>query len=224
VEANPYQLIPGCIILIRAGETHYVYPAPKPYERIAIHFKPTLISGVDPEGLLLQPFFDHPLGKQNFYPPESLRQDFLNICFNSMCENSNRQDEQRLGILCYLYSILYELRRCFLLSVIQQSGENQPELIKQIIDYINIHLTEPIQIKTLTDLFYINRAYMNRKFKQVTGSTIWQYILSKRLFLAKQQISAGIPSIQAAEQCGWKDYSSFYRQYKSRFGTSPKGK
>ncbi|MBQ7284366.1 MAG: AraC family ligand binding domain-containing protein, partial [Oscillospiraceae bacterium] len=50
VEGNQYQLKPNDIFIMRASETHRLVIDPdEPYERIAIHFSPSIIAAVDPD-------------------------------------------------------------------------------------------------------------------------------------------------------------------------------
>ena len=63
---------------------------------------------------------------------------------------------------------------------------------------------------------------MNRTFRAATGSTVWHYILEKRLVAAHEQIRAGSPPQTVCFACGFNDYSSFYRAYKAKFQASPR--
>lgn len=50
---------------------------------------------------------------------------------------------------------------------------------------------------------------------------MWEYILIKRLFAARERILAGESVYTAAANCGFQDYSAFYRAYVARFQVSP---
>ena len=62
---------------------------------------------------------------------------------------------------------------------------------------------------------------MMRKFREETGYTIHNYISSKRLLLARSLISQETPVLKAAQQSGFRDYTTFIRAYKKQFGTTP---
>jgi AraC-like DNA-binding protein len=53
------------------------------------------------------------------------------------------------------------------------------------------------------------------------GNTVYDYILSKRLILFNEKVKSGVPVVLASLDCGFNDYSSFYRLYKKRFGVCP---
>ena len=93
--------------------------------------------------------------------------------------------------------------------------------IVSILQYLNLHLTEPLSIDELASRFYISKYHMMRRFKEETGYTIHSYIAEKRLLLARQLLSAGQPVTEVCYQAGYQDYSTFSRAYRKRFGASP---
>ena len=65
--------------------------------------------------------------------------------------------------------------------------------IEELLRYINHNLTEDLSIETLARKYYLSKYHMMRKFKEETGYTIHNYIVSKRLLLARTQICRGEP-------------------------------
>ena len=93
--------------------------------------------------------------------------------------------------------------------------------IEELLRYINHNLTEDLSIETLARKYYLSKYHMMRKFKEETGYTIHNYIISKRLLLARTKISEGPPILKAAQLSGFSDYTTFSRAYKKQFGTAP---
>lgn len=93
--------------------------------------------------------------------------------------------------------------------------------IEELLRYINHNLTEDLSIETLARKYYLSKYHMMRKFKEETGYTIHNYIISKRLLLARTKISEGAPILKAAQLSGFSDYTTFSRAYKKQFGTAP---
>ena len=93
--------------------------------------------------------------------------------------------------------------------------------IEELLRYINHNLTEDLSIETLARKYYLSKYHMMRKFKEETGYTIHNYIISKRLLLARTKISEGTPFLKAAQLSGFSDYTSFSLAYKKQFGTAP---
>lgn len=90
-----------------------------------------------------------------------------------------------------------------------------------IITYINEHLDEELTIDDLAEHFYISRYYMMRLFKEETGYSIHQYIVEKRVLKAKLMMSSGISATKACFECGFRDYSTFSRAFRSKLGVNP---
>ena len=93
--------------------------------------------------------------------------------------------------------------------------------IEELLRYINHNLTEDLSIETLARKYYLSKYHMMRKFKEETGYTTHNYIISKRLLLARTKISEGTPILKAAQLSGFSDYTNFSRAYKKQFGTAP---
>ena len=77
---------------------------------------------------------------------------------------------------------------------------------------------------TLDDLegtFFASKYYILREFKKYTGLSVHQYMIIRRVMLAQELIGQGVKPREACIQCGFTDYSSFYRAFKARTGLSP---
>lgn len=95
---------------------------------------------------------------------------------------------------------------------------------KQIVEYIDQNIQKPLSTKNLADVLYISESYLAHIFKKELRISIHKYILEKRLILANSKIKNGTPAMKAAIECGFRDYSGFYKQYKKMFGLSPSSK
>ena len=94
--------------------------------------------------------------------------------------------------------------------------------ILEITDFINQHLSWDLTVDFLSSQFFISKYHLMRLFKEETGYTIGGYISRKRLLLAKELILSGVSGKEACFSCGYKDYSTFSRAYKTLFGESPR--
>lgn len=72
------------------------------------------------------------------------------------------------------------------------------EKIAAIMQYLSQHPTESVSIDDLAARFYISKYHMMRRFRAETGYTVHAYLTGKRLALAREQIAAGTPILQAA--------------------------
>jgi AraC-like DNA-binding protein len=96
------------------------------------------------------------------------------------------------------------------------------ENIGVILDYINENISEELSIDNLANKFYLSKYYLMHKFKKQTGYTVHNYILQKRLIMSNSLIKSGKSITQVCAECGFCDYSTFFRAFKKMFGVSPK--
>lgn len=90
-----------------------------------------------------------------------------------------------------------------------------------VIDYLNAHLTDDITIDFLAEHFYLSRYHLMHAFKEETGYTIGNYLTTKRLLLARDQIAQGESITTACYACGFHNYSTFSRAYRNILAVLP---
>lgn len=93
--------------------------------------------------------------------------------------------------------------------------------MSDLIRYINQHAMEPLTLDDLSREFFTSKYYILREFKKYTGITIHQYLIIRRIMIAQDLIRHGMKPKDACVQCGFADYSSFYRAFRARVGVSP---
>ena len=94
--------------------------------------------------------------------------------------------------------------------------------ISEIITYINDNISSPITLDELTEKFFLSKYYMCRSFKNQTGFTINQYIITKRMLLVKELYKKGMSLSAASVEAGFGGYTAFYKAYTKEFGIPPK--
>lgn len=96
--------------------------------------------------------------------------------------------------------------------------------VESLLKYINQNLDKDLSIEALAQKFFLSKYYLMRKFKEETGYTIHNYIVSKRILYARSLIAQGMPVTKAAVKSGFGDYTAFVRAYKRELGTTPSGR
>lgn len=221
VEGSEYAVEPYDVLIMRSAEVHRTQIiSPEPYERIAVHFSPALVRTVDPEGILLRPFLERPLGHLNHYSAASLRSHALKEALEGQGSTMSGQ-HARLRVITALLSLLSDISQVFESRARPALPGGEEGIAAQLVEYINANLFNEISLKSISRRFYMSQSQLNRIFGRATGSSVWEYIRIKRLLAARERIVAGERASAVCTLCGFRDYSAFYRAYKARFGHAP---
>ena len=100
-------------------------------------------------------------------------------------------------------------------TIIQSTFDN-------ILSYIDKNPDKPLTLGTLSKIFFLSESRISHLFKSKLNISAMQYINRKKISYAHSLLIAGLPPVQVAEKCGFENYSTFYRLYKSSFGVTPK--
>lgn len=220
IEGKAYHLKPWDILLVGRHAIHKpVIDASIPYERFILWIQD------DIEYAELTKCFQKASDRSyNLVRLHSRVQEKLKDVLFEL-ESSLKSEEFGSEILSHaLFSqFMVYLNRIFLEKqyIIDEKSYEYDSQIENMLKYINRHLNEELSIEMLAKKYYLSKYYLMRKFKEETGYTIHNYIINKRLLLAKKLISQGMPVIKAASQSGFGDYTTFVRAYKKQFGMPP---
>ena len=214
VEGSVYPLHPGELLIMNRAEAHKLQLlSAQPYERIVMHFSPSVLRGFDPDGLLLRVFAEKPLGRQNHYASPKFSALF------SEFDAPGSPEHLRIHMLLILANVLYTL--CSLSEAAASAADKPVSVSQQILQYVNLHLFEDISLSSVSRAFFLSASQLGRVFRQATGSSVGEYIRVKRLLAARERIVAGSTPTDACAACGFQDYSTFFRAYKAKFGCTP---
>lgn len=95
------------------------------------------------------------------------------------------------------------------------------ETIQRILSYVNEHFTEPLALQPLARQFGVSVSYLSHEFTAYTGRSVYEYVLYRRVQLAKEMICAGKPLAEVAYATGFNDYSGFLRAFQKEAGQAP---
>jgi AraC-like DNA-binding protein len=84
-------------------------------------------------------------------------------------------------------------------------------------------VTDPnLSIKTIADELGLNPDYAGRRFKQVMGLSVGDYLLRQRIQLAVHRLERHAETLDdVAAACGFGTVRHFLRQFKAQTGTTP---
>ncbi len=121
----------------------------------------------------------------------------------------------------YVSDLVLDLNRATYESEHPMEYKEAGGLYQNLLTYINAHLTDDISLDTLAEQFFLSKYHISHVFKAHLGISIKQYIIKQRLGLFKDYMRQNGEIGKAYLQCGFANYSSFYRDFKNEYGISP---
>ena len=227
IEGKAYKLKPWDILLVNSNEIHKPLIDPdEVYERIVIWVNSSFLIEHNSDNCNLLSCFETAFKeKLNLM---RLKAEYLSDIKHilSQLETAWKSKEFGSDILknsLFLQLIVY-VNRLFLGTEEHKETNDveYDEAVAAILNYINKNLKETLSIEGIAEKFYMSKYYLMHKFKVQTGYTVHNYILQKRLILAKELIKKGKAVTEVYMECGFSDYSNFIRAFKNSYGVSPK--
>lgn len=224
IEGRTYPLQPGDMVLVSRGCIHRPEAAPgAPYERMILYISPEFLRQNSTDGCELETCFSLARTQFDFVVRPGTRKkellDILRALERACAVPDFGQALLAKGLFWQFLVQLIRGMRAHDLSYAQPGAEDEKTVA--ILRYLSAHLTENISIDDLAARFFISKYHMMRRFRAETGYTIHNYLITKRLLLARELIAGGTPVTQACYDCGFGDYSAFSRAYRRQFGQPP---
>lgn len=225
IEKKVYHLKYGDLLVMNSHEIHKPSFQPgEAYERIVIHFDPSIPRLFNPPGFdLLHCFVNRPIGEQNKINLSKSQIDEVLKMFQRV-EKLDKNPHSSSGILklTYFIELLIFINQVFIENTrYAEEHPSVPEKLAPILDFIDSNLESDLSLKVLEHKFFIDKSYLSRLFKKSTGSNIHEYIIYKRISKAKKLLSEGFSVTDTCMNCGFNDYSNFLRMFKRTVGVSP---
>ena len=107
----------------------------------------------------------------------------------------------------------------------EKEGDLQPQenetYVRYCIEYMEHHFDEDITLSRMVPLSAMSKSSFCSIFHAVTGTTFKAYLNRYRIRKAEEMLSAGEKTGEVARLCGYRDPSTFYRNFQKIVGISP---
>lgn len=135
----------------------------------------------------------------------------------------NRFYAESLGVALVAHLIGFYANRKYPLEDINDKNISPEDAkIKQAKDYIYAHLNEKLSLETIAATIGMSQYHFCRVFKKTMGLTPWQYVIKKRIELAKQLLKTPQLSIvEISYQLGYSTPAQFTNFFRKHTGVSP---
>ena len=116
----------------------------------------------------------------------------------------------RDGAIVYFTELLHEI-----------SMHSYSSMIHRVIQYINIHIYDPLPLADIEKQLFISNAQLRRTFKEEVGISIGTYIQKQKMIVAKYLLMTQIPPCTVAKDLHFYDISHFTKTFKKHAGMTP---
>lgn len=227
VDGKIIRMQPGELLLINPMELHrpVINDANAVYERIVIWINKEYLESLDTEQLKLSSCFDtmQPGHTHLIRPAASERPALTTRIADLVRECYSRDYGSELCAYGLFLQLMVQLNR--MANHAEADHEEQQQLsplVQQTLLYISEHISQELSLESIAAQFYISKYHLSHAFTREMGISIYRYILMRRLLMARQMLTAGESAGQVCRNCGFSDYTSFYRAFKSEYGISPR--
>lgn len=211
IDGECFSLHKNMLVLSRPGQPHLIQTDENStYERYNILFSREIFSAEIlskiPDNLHTVNFQDNQIMIQLFekmdYYCHHLESEELAVVIRSLIQ------EIIIGVLIHI-------------SAAGDVLSSKHPLIQKAINYIENNLVNIQSVEELCEELSISKSYLYQLFINDMNMTPKRYIMQRRLNMARREILSGAKATVVYAQCGFEDYSAFFRAYKKFFGYPP---
>lgn len=122
-------------------------------------------------------------------------------------------------LLSYIWKLLFSLQQVN--APADKTYKKAEEYVERVCLLISSNYAST-NVHQLAQELHLNRSYLSRIFKEITGISIQSYLTNTRLQAARSLILQDYSVSQASTMVGYSDIASFSRAFKNYYKMSPK--
>lgn len=227
VESRVYHMLPGDMLLINPRELHQVRIQQNmaPYERFVLWVSPATLAELSAPQMDLAECFDP--ARPGYGNLVRLQPEDRTFILKLMQLMYAEVDSGQFGSEA-LRTNLLQTMLIYVNRLIHQGAGQSEHLthscvaVSEAVTYINLHYGEELSLDDLAARFFVSKYHLSHEFNRQVGTSVYRYILKKRLLIARQRLSQGEKPNQVYSSCGFRDYAGFYRAFKAEYDVSPR--
>ena len=226
-----YEMSEGDLAVINSGELHQLTGMGPDTVHDVVLFGPDLVDFAYPDEWQEQwsrPFLNRELELVPWLSPAHPAYSRILNLFNGILDSGLKKEEG--------WYLTCKLRLLELFVILIQRGLVIPPKkpasamefrkithYKTVTAYIEEHFEEPVTLEQLSALIPCSPHYLCRFFKEISGVSPIQYLISRRLDHASILLAnTSSPILQVALDCGFENVSYFIRKFKESRGCTPR--
>jgi len=215
IDGEIYSINKGDFVFISHGISHRTdYQKNSHNERIVISFEDSVFS--EKSSFVLEELTK----ARVIHIPQTHLSKLEELLFK--IESEYRMNEKGSSVLLNLYILELLTLLCRYRHERKNTVYGSEQIIHKISEYIRNNFGHELTLKSLSQEFFISEGHLSRKFKQVTGLGINQYMTYVRISQAeKQLIDSDLTVTEIAELCGFCGSTYFSSVFRKSKGITP---
>ena len=228
VEGMRYSLGPGSVVLVPPGQMHRPdVPGPvRSIDRFVLWISKEYVRSItDALPRLRYALWSNMTGRNLIQPDADTVDTMRQLLFALHREDASPAVDSASLSRSIITQLLVYCGRCVdsRADIVPHKAEFRYHEIMRVYEHIVDHLTDRnLSVSGLAETFYMDKNTLTRQFKRQVGMTPGECIRRHRLEAVRRQIRRGAPMQQACVECGFSDYSAFYRAFHQAYGVSPR--
>lgn len=230
INLENYRLNAGDICFLNSGDLHRITGLEKDTIHDVLIFDPNILEFTYPDELqeqVIAPFLKHEQLFKNILPATDQLHPSAALLVNRLMELSmEKKPNWYLSCKLLLIELLAMMTDAGFLrqadSTRSASDKQKISRYKKIISYIEQHYADRISLNDLAKLISCNSQYLCRFFREISGCSPIQYLISYRIDRACMLLSdTTMPVLEISMECGFDNVSYFIRKFRQLKGCTP---
>ena len=210
---------PGELVLFSPGQTHEFHHVNGSCTFLCLQLSPRLFS------------MDHALAMESLFPQRFLPpEDFARLkgCLREAAEayflRAPNYEPLCLGQICLTFYRLFSAMPSHRITLDEAaSADRRNSRLSALIRFVDENYSHKILLSDFARREGCSMSYLSHFVKETLNQNFQQYVNAVRLNAACTLLKNSTTSIlEIAQRCGYNNLSNFNRQFKERFGVSPR--
>ncbi|WP_127583069.1 helix-turn-helix transcriptional regulator [Paenibacillus koleovorans] len=222
-----YRLEPGDVVVVGSSQLHRGHKVgDDELAFVVLHFD--LQPYFDPAMLMYYRHFSEiyePLEALNYIFVENVevKRQVERIILAIHDEITLRPKGYEIAASMHIKHLLLTLLRADRKGLLQAHEWSDGELMKRVMDYVDEHLADKIEMEQVSRLAGMSYSYFSKYFKRAMGASFTDYINRRRIHTAERLLVTSDRSVtDIAAAVGIANMAHFYEMFKRFNGCTPK--
>lgn len=226
IDGQVYSQEPGTLMVYPPFQLHGIISGDElvNYERAFLYITPELMRRLGCDLIPFEQVMTERIrsGSYQYHLDEQARVHAVALLRRIADNSAYNSPEKRLEDYSYIIQFLLLICKtmCNQGNIAQPLGMNS--FVRDVIRYIDGNFSDSLTLDALAAHFSVSKSYLCHEFKRTINSSVYQYMLFRRVTYAKELLAEGAQPMDVSDRCGFGNYSNFQRVFIKQVGCSPR--